>query len=233
MRIGLFGGAFNPIHYGHLRTAEEVLETFSLDRIVFLPSGKPPFEKPDLAKASHRYEMTRMAVEDNPHFEVSDIEIRTRGRSYSVNTVTRLRKMHRDAEFYFILGIDAFLDLPEWEQPDRLISLTNLVVISRPGCYFADVFSSPYLKNISKRRLKELDKGDRTVLSFNMSGGKRCFLCRVTGLDISASLIRGMIKAGREVKYLLPDSVKSYIMANKLYLGNRSRKRGRRGISCN
>ncbi len=221
MKIGIFGGAFNPIHYGHLRSAEEVFEIFSLDKILFVPDGKPPFRKSELTEARHRYKMVNSALKDNPYFKTSGIEIKTQGKSYTVNTISRLKKKYKNAEFFLILGIDAFLDLPEWKQPEKIIGLTNLIVISRPGYSFSELSSSPYLIiDVPVKVLKELDKGSKTKFSFSLREGKECFLCRVTGLNISASGIRDIIKTGKDVKYLLPDSVKSYIISHKLYIRN-------------
>ncbi len=217
MKIGVFGGAFNPVHYGHLRTAEEVFEMLSLDKLFLIPSGKPPFKKPELAKACHRYEMVKTAIKGNPRFEISDIEIKTHGKSYSVNTITKLRDRYKKSELFLILGIDAFLDLQNWKGPDRVISLTNFVVISRPGYFFVDLLLSPYLVNVPKKILKELDKEIISEFSFSLPAGQECFLCRVTGLNISASRIRDTIMSGKDVKYLLPDSVESYIISHRLY----------------
>lgn len=217
MKIGIYGGAFNPIHYGHLRTAEEVFDMLSLDKMLFIPSGKTPFDKPDLARAGHRYEMVKRAIRGNRRFAVSDIEVKRRGRAYTVDTIKKLTDIYPGSELYFILGIDAFLDLPGWKQPDALVGLTNVVVISRPGYRFADLSSSPYLRDVPGRVLKELDKGVRRERSFDISGDKKGYLCNVTGLNISASGIRQMIASGEKIKYLLPDSVKSYIILHTLY----------------
>jgi nicotinate-nucleotide adenylyltransferase len=220
MRIGIYGGAFNPIHYGHLRTAEEVFEMLSLDKIVFMPSGRTPFDKPELERAEHRYEMVRRAVKGNRHFEVSDLEISRRGRSYTVDTIRELKGRYRNCELYFILGIDAFLDLPDWKQPDILVRLASLAVISRPGYTFSDLASSPYLEGVSPRKLKALDKGKINKCSFRLSDSQNVYLCNVTELNISASRIRNLVTSGGKIKYLLPDSVKSYIISNKLYKSN-------------
>jgi nicotinate-nucleotide adenylyltransferase len=217
MKIGIYGGTFNPVHYGHLRTAEEVYKLLSLDKILFIPSGRSPFDKPELERAEYRYEMVKRAVKGNRHFEVSDLEVRRRGRSYTVDTIKKLKKKYRDSELYFILGIDAFLDLPCWKQPDILVCLASLVVISRPGYTFIDLASSPYLKGASPVTLKALDKGKINECSFRVSENQNVYLCNVTGLNISASLIRNLVTSGGEIKYLLPDSVKSYIISNKLY----------------
>jgi nicotinate-nucleotide adenylyltransferase len=220
MKIGIYGGAFNPVHYGHLRTAEEVFELLYLDKVLFMPSGRTPFDKPGLEKAACRYEMVRRAVKGNRHFEVSDMEIRRRGRSFTVDTIKKLRNMYRGSELYFILGIDAFLDLPGWKQPDILVNLASLVVISRPGYTFSDLLSSPYLEAVSRRTLKALDKGKKNQYSFDISKNQKVYLCNVTGLNISASRIRNLAASGKEIKYLLPDSVKSFIISNKLYKCN-------------
>ncbi|HDH04256.1 MAG TPA: nicotinate (nicotinamide) nucleotide adenylyltransferase [Nitrospirae bacterium] len=218
MKIGVYGGTFNPIHYGHLRSAEEVFEMLSLDKVLFITSGKTPFDKPDLEKAEHRYEMVKKAVNGNRHFEASDIEIKRRGRSYTVETIGSLGDKYRESELFFILGIDAFLDLPNWNQPDKLINLANIVIISRPGYMYAGLSLSPYLKNVSEKILRELDKGIKSNFSSDISKTRKAFLCKVTGLNISASHIRHLIASGKNIKYLLPDSVKSYIISNKLFV---------------
>lgn len=218
MKIGIYGGTFNPIHYGHLRTAEEVYERFSLDKILFVPSGKTPFDKPGLEKAGHRYKMVKSAIRGNRHFELSDIEIKARGKSYTIDTIRKLRAIYKGSELFFVLGIDAFLDMPVWKQPDKLVNHTNLIIISRPGYSFSALLSSPYLKGGSIKILKELDKGVRTEFSFDVSKNHKGILCKVTGLDISASDIRNLITSGKNFKYLLPDSVKSYIIAKELYI---------------
>ncbi len=217
-KIGIYGGTFNPIHYGHLRTAEEVFEFFTLDRVLFIPSGLTPFDKPDLAKPERRYSMVKTAINGNPRFRISNIELKTIGKSYTVDTIRKLKEKYKDSELFFILGIDAFLDLPCWKQPDKLIRLANLVIISRPGYSFSDLVSSPYMDGVSRRILKELDKGSRTTFAFDISTKQQCHLCNVTGLNISASGIRKLIISGGNINYLLPESVKSYIISNKLYI---------------
>jgi nicotinate-nucleotide adenylyltransferase len=216
-KIGIYGGAFNPVHYGHLRTAEEVYEKFSLTKVLFIPSGRTPFDKPDLAKAHHRLEMIKRALKGNRHFSVSDIETKSRGKSYTIDTVRKLKKLYPDSEFSFILGIDAFLDLPYWKQPDGLMDLASFIVLSRPGYAFCDLQTSPYLKGVSTSKLKKLDSRRDSELIVDTSSGSKVFLHNVTGLTISASGIRDRIRDGVSIKYLLPDSVKSYIISNTLY----------------
>jgi nicotinate-nucleotide adenylyltransferase len=221
MKLGIYGGTFNPIHYGHLRTAQEVLERLSLDRVIFIPAGKTPFEKPELIKASHRYKMVKGAITDNPGFEISDLETKTRGKSFTIDTIMKLRNTYAGSELYFILGTDAFLDLQHWKQPEKILELANMVIILRPGYAFTDLSLSPYLRKISVKQLKELDRGKKDLFSFDISREQKGILCKVTGLDISASNIRNLIISGKSVKYLLPDAVESYIIANKLYMQGR------------
>ena len=217
MRIGIYGGAFNPIHYGHLRTAEETAEMLSLDRVIFMPSGITPFDKPDLVSPRSRYKMVKTAIEGNPLFSISSIEVKTPGKSYTVDTLTRLRNRYKKSELFFITGIDAFLDLPAWKNPDRIVRTSNMIIISRPGSSFYGLRSSPYLKGVPDRVLKDLDKGKIEKFEVDISITKKGYLCNVTGLDISASNIRKLIMSGKDVNYLLPDSVKSYIISNNLY----------------
>jgi len=218
MRIGIYGGAFNPIHYGHLRTAEEAAEMLSLDRVIFMPSGITPFDKPDLVSSRSRYKMVKAAIEGNPLFSISAIEVNTRGKSYTVDTLTRLHNRYKKSELFFIIGMDAFLDLPAWKGPDRIVRTANMIIISRPGSSFYGLRSSPYLKGVPDRVLKDLDKGKIGKFEFDISKTQKGHLCNVTGLDISASRIRKLIMSGKDVNYLLPDSVKSYIISNNLYL---------------
>ena len=218
MRIGIYGGAFNPIHYGHLRTAEETAEMLSLDRVIFMPSGLTPFDKPDLASAASRYEMVKDAIELNPLFSMSAIEVKTRGKCYTIDTLTRLRNRYKKSELFFIIGMDAFMDMPLWKSPDRIVSTANIVIISRPGSTFYGLRVSPYLKDVPGKVLKDLDRGKLENFEFDISKTCKGYLCNVTGLDISASNIRKLIMSGKEVNYLLPESVKSYIISNNLYI---------------
>lgn len=216
MKIGVFGGTFNPLHYGHLRAAEEVREMLSLERVLFIPSGNPPLKTEDIAEAAQRFRMVSLAVEDNPLFDVLDIECASPGKSYTVNTVEALRGRYADASLFFILGIDAFLDIVNWWQPERLVSLVNFAVISRPGSTFSDLSSSPYLQ-ADEGLLRQLDEGETERVQVALKSGREAVLMRVTHMDISSTRIRGRVKAGRSVKYLLPEGVQSFIISHKLY----------------
>ncbi|MCL5022084.1 MAG: nicotinate-nucleotide adenylyltransferase [Nitrospirae bacterium] len=213
-RIGIMGGTFNPIHYGHLRVSEEVREGIGLGKVLFVPSGNPPLKARDLAPAEHRFEMARRAVATNPHFELSDIECREQKKSYTVETLAALRAMHPGKEFYFILGIDSFLEIPSWHRPEKLLELTNFVVVSRPGFSFSTV--APWVR-ADLSLLSSLDTSGRAVFKGSLRNGRDVYLMNVTSLPISATTIRGLIRKGKSVKYLLPESVEYFIISHKLY----------------
>jgi nicotinate-nucleotide adenylyltransferase len=218
MRFGLFGGAFNPIHYGHLRAAEDIREHLGLERIIFVPTSAPPLKSEELASAEDRYAMTELAVSTNAHFEISDIEYRRPETSYSVNTVSRLREMHPEDDLLFITGIDAFMDLPKWREPERLVGLVDFAVISRPGHLFGELSSSPFL-DANGNMLEEMDRGGFHMYSAGLKGKRTAVLLSVTPLHVSSTAIRALLKQKRSIKYLLPESVESFIMSNGLYVG--------------
>jgi nicotinate-nucleotide adenylyltransferase len=216
MKVGVFGGTFNPIHYGHLRAAEEVREKLGLNKILFVPCGSPPLKTEGIAKTADRYEMVRLALDGNPFFELSDIECRLQGKSYTVKTIETFKKANLETEFHFILGIDAFLDIPNWWDPERLISITNFIIISRPDFSFMDLRGSPYIK-ISRTVLEQLDKKEAETYMMKLKSGTKALLLRLTGIGISSTEVRKLLKLGRSIKYLLPAEVQSYIIRKKLY----------------
>ena len=217
--LAIFGGTFNPIHYGHLRMAEEILEQGLFQKMLFIPAGTPPLKTTGLADAIDRLKMTELATEDNPSFIVSDREVRKKETSYAVATITELREEYgRDREFYFILGSDAFYDFHKWYEPDLLLQLCHLVIISRPSYSFLSLEGSDYLKNLPHGILEKLDSGQLSTYCLPGESGKNIFFYRLTSLGISASLIRNFITQGKSIKYLLPEKVESYIMEHKLYV---------------
>jgi nicotinate-nucleotide adenylyltransferase len=193
---------------------------FLLAGFFFIPSGRPPFKKPRLIDAHHRYAMTKLAIKGNRFFRITDIEIKSRGPSYSIETLSMMAERHKDWDLFFILGIDAFLDFPKWKHPLRLMELAHLIIISRPGYPFARLASSPYFSKAHKKTFQEFDKGSKSRCSLRLTAGRRVFLCRITGLDIAASRIRDLVKRGKNIKYLLPEAVESYIISHKLYSRN-------------
>ena len=216
MRIGVFGGTFNPIHYGHLRAAEEVREMLAFDRVLFVPSGTPPLKTEDLADALKRFEMARLAIAGNRAFDVLDIECKKTEKSFTVETLEALLELYGEAELYFMLGVDAFLDIPNWWMPEKLVSMVNFAVLARPGRSFVDLISSPYMV-VEREILEELDRNERESLTLRLKSLQEAVLVKITPLDISSSGIRRSIRAGLSIKYLLPENVESFIISHKLY----------------
>jgi nicotinate-nucleotide adenylyltransferase len=230
IRIGILGGTFNPIHFGHLRAAEEVREVLGLDKVLFVPSGNPPLKTEGLADSLHRYEMARLAAAGNRFFEVLDIECARPGKSYTIDTVKALKERYHDAQLSFILGIDSFLDLPNWYEPEELVSLVDFTVMSRPGALFADLLTSPYLAP-DRKCLEDLDAGEVLSCRFALRSSKAAVLARVTPMAISSTDIRRRVRQGLTIKYLLPEDVESFIISNRLFsteedAENQDRKRG-------
>lgn len=216
MKLGILGGTFNPIHFGHLRAAEEARELAGLDIVIFIPSGNPPLKTKAIAPAPHRYAMVKLAIRNNPRFDLLDLECRTRQTSYTVKTLEKLHDLYPADSLYFMLGIDAFLDIPNWFRPEHLLSLADFLILSRPGCRFADLSASPYL-SVGKETLKKLDMGTMLSYSTKLGSGNTAMLLNVSPLNISATDIRTRITEGNSAKYLLPADVESYIISHKLY----------------
>ncbi|MBN2654921.1 MAG: nicotinate-nucleotide adenylyltransferase [Nitrospirae bacterium] len=212
LRVGILGGTFNPVHYGHLRAAQEVKEKASLDTVVFIPSGQPPLKSKDLASPHHRMQMVRLAIASNPVFSVSEIEISGEGKSYTVSTISALKKLYPADQLFFITGSDAFVDMPNWKAPDSIISSINLIVAHRPGTGLDKIKDSQLVKGISPA------SDSAGVMLLDLISGAQGMLVPVTQMDISSSYIRSQIRNGMSLKYLLPPEVQEYISINKLYL---------------
>jgi nicotinate-nucleotide adenylyltransferase len=225
MRIGLFGGTFNPIHRCHLTIAAQIRERLSLDQILFIPTGEPPHKPHDnLAPASHRLEMVRLAIADDPAFAPSDIEVRREAKSYSFDTVRALRDHYGPAtDLSFIAGLDAFLEFPSWRQAPDLLRLCHFIVVSRTGLSFAPLADRPPLPAISRQALEALDNGTQDRLDVPLPGGTSLTCVRLPPCDISASDIRQRLRSRTSVAPLLPASVESYIMRLRLYQGEPDR----------
>lgn len=163
MRLGLLGGSFNPIHWCHLSIAQATREVLDLDQILFIPAGAPPHKQPgSLAPAAHRYEMVRLAIQDVPHFGLSDLEIRREGKSYSIDTIRAIQRHYgADTALFFIIGLDAFLDLPSWKEAQTLLETCHFVVISRPSTAFCSLAAIPLFRSIPEALLRDLDAGIR------------------------------------------------------------------------
>ena len=216
-KIGILGGTFNPIHYGHLAAAEEVRDRLKLDRVLFIPSFQPPHKREhDVPAASHRMEMVRRAIAGNPSFETSDIEIKRGGRSYTIDTIEALHEIYPDAEHFFITGLDSFLDIQTWDRWERLLALCTFVVLSRPGYRFGDLVKIGFMRPAEGLVMK-LDRGELAHAAFQ-SGAFHLFLDLIPLYDISSTDIRTRVREGRSIKYLLPEAVETYIIKHKLYV---------------
>lgn len=215
--IGILGGTFNPIHYGHLRAAEEVRERIGFEKILFIPSCNPPLKGHELASPEDRYEMTRLAIERNPHFDISDIECRRKGKSYTVETISELKGFMPEKDFFLILGIDSFIEIPQWYSPDRLMDMVDFIVVSRPRFRFIELAPMLGGNNNAKEILNKLDMGLTDIEELNLSTGRKVILMNITSLNIAATTIRRLVRDGKSIKYLLPESVEYYIISNKLY----------------
>jgi nicotinate-nucleotide adenylyltransferase len=219
MKIGILGGTFNPIHLGHLHLALEVHSTLNLDEILLIPTGIPP-HKPDekLALPSSRLEMVRMAIKGYPFLHVSDIEIRRPTPSYSIDTVRALKKGSPGNQFYFIIGLDAFLEIESWREPHVLLEMLHFVVVSRPGFQFRQLTRLPFLSRSSEKELGELDLDLKNRLEMQINPFPTLILLRIEPYPISSSEIREKIKKGEDFdNNLLPESVKSFIMKKKIF----------------
>lgn len=190
MKIALFGGCFNPIHYGHLILAETAREYFSLDRVIFIPAGNPPHKTFDLAKAKDRYQMVKLAIQDNKHFSLSPFELKSKGKSYTYKTIIFFKKKYPYDKFFFLIGSDALFEIDTWKKGKKILEYCPFLVGIRPG------FSR---KKIDKDILQKVN-----IFPFS-------------GLDISGRELRERIHKGKNIKYFVPQNVEEYIHKNRLY----------------
>ena len=213
--IGLLGGTFDPIHFGHLRLAEEMGEVLGLQEVRILPAGQPPHRGQPRAAAPHRLEMVRRAVAGNPRFVLDEQEINKASPSYSVETLAALRQERPpETPLVLFMGGDAFMGLTTWHRWQELLDLAHLAVAHRPG------FSSAVWEDAlpeSLRKLLATRRCEQPAELMDRPAGKICFHA-ITQLDISASLIRERALRGKSLRYLLPDSVIDYINENHLYV---------------
>jgi nicotinate-nucleotide adenylyltransferase len=213
MKWGLLGGTFDPIHYGHLRGAEEMMDIFGLNRIMFVPSSRPPHKlEGKITPFNHREQMIRLAIEDNVNFSFSEVEKLRSGKSYSVETVEYiLNKYMENLELYFIVGQDAFQAITTWKDWDRLLLLCNFAVMTRPG------YDDMRLTEILPKEFAEKFIYDKKIDGFTGPTGHTVYFRHTSFLDISSSNMREMVKAGKSIRYLTPDKVRQYITKNSLY----------------
>jgi nicotinate-nucleotide adenylyltransferase len=202
-KIGILGGTFNPIHLGHLLTAQDALEQLGLERVIFIPSATPPHKVVDkLATGRDRLRMIKLAIRGNDQFEVDDIEIKRGGKSYSVDTLTALRQRNPRADLYFIIGADSLRELHLWREVARLVTLCTFVTVPRPG-FKPEPVIDPRLDAATRHRLRQ-----------HVLRGHAC--------DIASRDIRARVSGERSIRYLVPDAVRLYIARRRLYCARAS-----------
>jgi len=196
MRVGVLGGTFDPIHIGHLISAEEARVELGLERVVFIPAGLPPHKLDHvMSPVEHRLAMVELAVASNPHFVVSKVDIDRLGPSYTVDTIELLKGEWGLVEIYFIMGSDSLLDILNWHNPRRLIRLCRFAVVSRPGY--------------------QVDLGELDALLPGVAS--RVQMLNAPELAISSTDIQRRVREGLSIKYQVPEAVKDYIYQHKLY----------------
>ncbi|MDD3364567.1 MAG: nicotinate-nucleotide adenylyltransferase [Syntrophomonas sp.] len=196
--LGILGGTFDPIHYGHIVAAECARDAFHLDRVIFIPSARPPHKALDeVLDSQHRFEMVKMAVQDNPDFAVSALEMQRKGLSYTVETIASYQQEFPGAKIYFIIGVDALLLINTWKDVERLATLCNFIVVTRPG----------YQLSHEQEHFREIPG----------AVWEKILLVPIPGLYISSSDIRQRVSKGQTIKYLLPPAIEEYILKNDLY----------------
>lgn len=198
MKIGVMGGTFDPIHLGHLATAESVREIFQLDEILFIPAARPPHKaEKNITPEVHRLMMTFLATKSNEKFQVSPMEILREGLSYTVETVNELhKKFGASTELFFIIGADSLRDLPTWYQSKELVKQCHFIATTRPNV------------EVDFASLKKF---------FGKRGAQKIHQVTTPGIEISSTEIRRRVKAGLSIKYLVPEVVEEYIAKENLY----------------
>jgi len=212
-RIGLFGGAFNPIHLGHLRAGIEIQEAFSLSQVLYIPTALPPHkETKNLIPFTHRLKMIRLAIAGYPFFKASDVEKKRKGKSYTIQTVRFFKKTFGpEWGIFFIVGLDAFLEINTWKSYRDLFGLCHFVVMDRPG----------YHRNRIKDFLRQEISPDIICFPkenrFLHPGGFSIYVFPITLMDISSTRIRLLRQQKKSIRYLLPEKVEDYIVSKNFY----------------
>ena len=200
-KVGIMGGTFDPIHNGHLVIAQAALDTMNLDEVLFIPSGTPYLKDlTTVLSKKKRVSMTGLAIEDNPKFALSTIEIDREGNSYSYETLEELKKQNPDVEYYFILGADSLLYLEKWKNPDRLMASCTLLTAVRDDCDEVKIQDAiKYLQDQYNAKI---------------------VLLPTPRLDISSTMIRKRVQEGKSIRYMVPDSVIDFIQKHDIYVKN-------------
>ena len=211
-RVAVLGGSFNPIHYGHLLLADDVLERLGLDRVLFVPAGAPP-HKPaaQLAPAADRLEMVRLAIDGHPRFAVSDLEVRRTGLSYTVDTLQALAT--GGDTLFLVIGSETFLDLLSWREPRRVAALARLVVIPRAGSVFDPEGAA------AQKVLREIgvEGGFVHAAAGQAAPPRGVVIVHAASLPLSASELRQRLREGRSLAFRMPPAVIEYVRTRGLY----------------
>ena len=214
-RLIFFGGTFDPIHFGHLRAAEELREMLGLEKIYFVPTSVPPHKTipPDAASPHHRLRMLELAVNGNIFFNISDIEIKRGGKSYTIDTLRYFSDTFPLFDLYFIAGSDLFSEIDSWKDYKKIFRESNFAVIERPG--FGFELPGPLPLEI-KDDFRYYKRYNNLTLYINKNS-KTLSLVKIDGLEISSTKIRELVKKFKSIKYLVPSDVEAYILEHGIY----------------
>jgi len=207
--LALFGGTFDPVHYGHLRCADEVRQKLNLDQLYLLPAGTPPHRSAPLATAKQRLEMLNLAQTEFPHLAIDDREVRRDGASYMVDTLMSFRQEFPQRPLLLLIGQDAANDLHNWFKWEQLFELAHIVILTRPGV------KTEYRQNLAKQIQRRLISDVQKLL---LSKAGTVLHLEVSSIDISATTIKSIMRLGRSPRSMMPEAVWGYINENRLYL---------------
>lgn len=197
-KVGILGGTFDPIHYGHLFIAQNAKHCFNLDKVVFIPTGIPPHKLLfKVTDKKHRFNMTKLAIKGNDGFEISDIEFLKDDASYTVDTVTALKGLYPDTCFYYIVGADSLYNITGWKSFRKLAKMIEIISINRMTSKYVDI--TEVAKAINEKYKVEIHTLEMPII------------------EISSTEIRNRVREGLPIKYMLPETVERYINKNKLY----------------
>jgi nicotinate-nucleotide adenylyltransferase len=215
-RVGVFGGTFNPVHLGHLRAAEEVVETLDLEQMIFIPSSTPPHKADHptdpIAPAEQRLEWVELAIRGNPHFAVSPLEMERGGASYSVETLRSIGPHFAPGKPVFVIGQDAFIEMDSWREPDALFELAHFAVITRPP-----IDRSPLVDFLPHCIRDSIELDDDGLSGVHRSAQTWIRRVSISALDISSSGIRSRLRGGQSIRYLLPPAVAEAVEKSGVY----------------
>ena len=220
MRIGLFGGTFNPIHYGHLRGAKEVCEGFDLQTLYFIPSALPPHKNTqDVASAADRLEMTRIAITDTPEFILSDVELKRPGLSYTIDTVKYFKnRLNTDTDLFLVMGIDAFLEIDTWKSFKHLFRMIPMIIMTRPPLQAeSHSMGRKIMTAFIREKISDSCRFSAEDGGYHCDGYQPVYRFNISMLDISGTKIRKRIQQGQSIRFLVPERVETYIHERGIY----------------